>query len=128
MVIFLIFECFFSKRFFVLLFIQNIIVFTLPALIVFCVHHLVVFSQTNMFKLIESWKFQAFGFHKVASLNAKLEVNNRGVLGKKVILEMVAQNSQEYSQEYSGSVNLAKFFKSIFLAEYLCGQLLLERE
>ena len=95
MVIFLIFECFFSKRFFVLLFIQNIIVFTLPALIIFCVHHLVVFSQTNMFKLIESWKFQAFGFHKVASLNAKLEVNNRGVLGEKVILEMVAQNSQE---------------------------------
>lgn len=126
MVIFLIFECFFSKRFFVLLFIQNIIVFTLPALIVFCVHHLVVFSQTNMFKLIESWKFQAFGFHKVASLNAKLEVNNRGVLGEKVILEWWRKIHRKTL--VSGSVNLAKFFQSIFLAEYLCGQLLLERE
>ena len=47
-----------------------------------------------MFKLIVSWKFQTFGFHKVASLNGKLEINNRDVLGKRVLLE-IPQNSQE---------------------------------
>ena len=55
-------------------------IFTLPAPIVFCVHHLVTFSQANMFKLIESWKFQAVGFHKVASFSGKSEAFTGGVL------------------------------------------------
>ena len=55
-------------------------IFTLPAPIVFCVHHLVTFSQANMFKLIESWKFQAVGFRKVASFNGKSEASTGGVL------------------------------------------------